>query len=253
MNQRNRSVGAGRINLRIGEQNIGVACQDPTGEAAIRATFVDLLTNDEAEIGFLLSCPEDRDGLHVLSDRTGYVVARLRTMEQALMTLGQHLSVFLAPPLDSFRLQLRALVSTTDEVTLFPWPLLYTPPLIERRLQKTGHRVIDRLVADVDGAGASLVASRLATPDLEIGEPAVGHRGPPDSPLPITSVMQCTAPGMGAPSEAQLVQSLSPINDGSHSVASCFELAQNLRESLEIVGVPITEQHAIYRVLGERR
>lgn len=116
----------------------------------LRTALSDYVTAEEALAGFVLQAPNNHSKLHVLLDRSGFVLARTRSVEDCVAIVVSHLAVFLPQPPETIRLNMRALVNQDSEVTLACFPLFVDPPLTERRVERTSHRIIDRLAVDLN-------------------------------------------------------------------------------------------------------
>jgi hypothetical protein len=166
------------IDLLIGSTSLRVLCDDPVGTATLRSALADQLVAEPSPVGFALRAPTDSQGFHVLLDRSGYVLARVRSIDECLAVLSSHLEAFLPPPPDTVRMRARAVLRSDGGVALVAPPLMVGVAMVERRLQRASLRVIDRLVVDL-GADATLLAT--APPWTSFGAPrgAAGHAPAP--------------------------------------------------------------------------
>jgi hypothetical protein len=162
------------IDLDIARRRVRVLSEVPEATEALNAALIHHLVPEPGEPSFVLKEPDRPGGLCVLLDRAGFVLARSRTFEDIVAVLLRHLGVFLAPPPGTTRLSMRTLLADDGTATLVGFPLFSTPPVVERRLQRVGQRIVDRLVVDVRSDGklaltASPWRSSLAESDV------VGH------------------------------------------------------------------------------
>jgi hypothetical protein len=140
------------IDVDIEGTALRIVVDDPDGAQALRQALEHRLIDREAPLGFRLKSPRTGRGLVVLSDRCGVVLARTRSVSDGLAVLSSHLAAFLRPLDGTVRLRVRVLTSATSGTALLLFPLGVLTPLVERRLDGAGWRMLDRLVVDVDAA-----------------------------------------------------------------------------------------------------
>ncbi len=107
----------------------------------------------------MISAPVGATGLWVLTDRCGTILARSRHEDRVTASLFGHLEAFLPAPPGATKLGMRAFVSG-ELAVLALFPVGFTGPLIERRMQAIGWSMVDRLAVDVSDRGCLVLRER---------------------------------------------------------------------------------------------
>lgn len=237
---------ADAIDLNIAGTAVRVICQDLDAIPLLREALADHLIDEPAPLGFSLQMPARENGLQVVVDRSGLVLGRVRTTEESLAVLGSHLAAFLPPPPGTVRMILRALLGDDSTASLAAFPLFVDPPVVERRLERAAHRMIDRLVADlrVDG---TLELSPTPWPALAGSDGVAGHAAAPPAPVDVTRLL---IPQLAdeKPSQAAVVASLACVTAPGAPQHDRLELAERLAAG-PVVSVPIAKRGAQYEAL----
>lgn len=224
------------VDLDIHGTAIRVICEDRPVLVRIRSALSDHLIDEPAPAGFVVQIPTGTRRLHVLLDRSGFVLGRTRTIEECLAILGSHLAALIPPPPGTVRIRLRALLGEDSTVTLAGFPLFTDPPLIERRLEQTSTRIVDRLAADVSDNN-TLEMAQAPWHDLAALPDVRGHTSTLTGPLPVKRVL---IPGVAfaEPTKAQAVTFLADAIPSTASRLSRIESAERLAvTSVEVVSL----------------
>ena len=239
---------ADTIDLNIDGHRVRVICEDPDGVTTLRSALVEHLDDEPAPVGFALRRPTADKGMWVLLDRSGFVLARSRTSNEALAVLGSHLAGLVKPPEHTVRVRCRALLAHDASAILAGFPLFVDPPLVERRLERESHRMIDRLAIDI-GQGGMLEMSPTPWPELAALPTVTGHTSAPPSPTPIRAMCVSQAADE-PPSIGALVAFLAQAVSHRCDRAERLDLAERLATGI-IVGVSPHDSSASYRALRE--
>jgi hypothetical protein len=239
-------VRADAIDLDIAGTRIRVICQDSGALAEFRSAMADHLIDEPAPVGFAMCAPAGANKLHVVVDRSGFVLARVRRSDECLAVLGSHLAALLPPPAGTLRLQARAILRDDSTAALAAFPLAFHQPLIERRLVRSALRVVDRLVVDIDSDMTLRMAASAWSGLSGLPVPA-GHAPAPVEPTPIRVVL---VPQLEPtePTQADLVAFLAAVTSSGASRAERLALAEGLlRERLAVVR--LDDPTALYAAL----
>lgn len=226
-------------------------CESPDATAFLARALHHHRRETEAPLGFVLRRPTRGQNLHVLTDRTGYVLGRTRDEHQAVAILAGHLAAFLPPESGLFRLRTRALLGAHDTITLGFWPILATPPIVERRLERSGFRLVDRLVVDIDPATALVSVSELPWPLLADVSPGTGHVSPSGRSLPITAMLVPGLAGAPQPTLAQLVHLVASKLVNPHDLSIALDAADRIASRAEAHMVMPGNPKAVYTALEQ--
>ena len=124
----------------------------------LRSLAHDLVTVENAPLGFVVRHVSPwRRGL-VLTDRCGFVLGEATATEQMISMVASHLSALTPSRPDTVRLRVRALIASAG-ATLCVYPHMFAPTINESVLRNQGAEQLDRLAVDVDVANGSLVPS----------------------------------------------------------------------------------------------
>lgn len=240
------------LDLEINGQLVRIVCEDPDAAALLHDALRAEATPVEAPLGFSLSAPSQNQPMYVLTDRAGYVLARTRVREQALAIIAGHLSALEAPGPDTVRFRTRALAGPGDSVVLAPWPVLYVPPVAERRLAPSGYRLIDRLCIDLDQASQTLCPTEVRWDALRSLDPGPGHLaslGP--GPWPVTTLLSLGHEGSLAPTAAQSVHFLASLAVQNQDHAQILDVVEQIGSGIRTRFVPPGDSKALYACLEE--
>lgn len=238
------------MDLDIFGAGVRVLCDEAGAAETLRTRLADHVSAAPAAPSFVIQSPERGRRLHMLLDRSGFVLARSTDVAGCVESLLAHLGAFVPVPDDVFRIHsTRALVGENGDAVLMMFPLGSSPPLVERRLLRAGFAVVDRLVVDLHG-DASLA---LVAPPWGVGGDKVidGHLSMVRDDHHIGTVMVPTAGGSF--STAQVVATLaSSMGADSHGVDARITLADALVRA-NPVAVHLDERSALYRALEALR
>jgi hypothetical protein len=250
--ENSRLVETAPIDLEVNGSAIRVVCSDPGGAEILRQALAAHIVARDTPLGFVLNAPSKKGKLTTLTDRCGFVLARTRALEQALAVLGGHLSALLSPVPGTIRLKMRAVASPDGAVALAAFPLFAAPPVTERRLERTGWRIVDRLVVDVRvdaGARAQLQLVDVPWPALATLDPGPGHARPATQPSVLGALLLPALPGEPPPSEAAVVHALATAAVGSASLEASMAAAEALARAVPHVAVSLDEPNVLYDAL----
>jgi hypothetical protein len=181
-------------------------------------------------------------------DRSGLVLGRTRSLEQCIELLISHLGVFSPPPPDTMRMKMRALVGDGGRLVLAGFPLFSDPPVIERRMERMSHRIVDRLAVDITREGV-LMLSPASWQSAATRYEVAGHTGAPSEPLNVAAVL---IPSISAtePSQAAVIAFLA-TNVSSHATnAERVHLAETLA-ARGVVSVQLNDRAERYEALRQ--
>ena len=185
----NAARGMTSLNLRFGDQTVGVACDSRRGVRKLRAALPDHVEESDGDVpvGFVLGAPVGLDRSHQLMDRSGLVHSKGRGLDAGLHALASHLTALL--PLEPGTVRVRAgAVAAGDRTVVCLFPLLLVPRIEEAELAGAGYDRIDRLALDIDVATGRIVNPPIPWPGLTALGPAAGHLGP-GRPGEVTAVV----------------------------------------------------------------
>ena len=238
------------LDLEIGDTQLRVICEDQDGVALLRTALKEHLVVEAAPLGFVLRSPQNSDRFFVLLDRSGFVLARSRTLDESLAILASHLAVFQPSPSGTTRMKMRALVSDDSTAVLAQFPIFVSPPLVERRLGRTGHRIVDSLAIDVANDG-SLQMSPAQWPDLTRMPSPQGHASAPSEPHEIVAAL-ALSPTNHPPSRGALTWMFATGMDGNSSRSERLTLAERLSgvRALPVLPAQGSSAYAALQVLA---
>lgn len=236
------------IDVDIAGHQIRVLCEVPQATTVLRGALSEHLLGEPAEPGFVLKQPDRPGGLHVLLDRAGFILARSRSWEDCVAVLARHLGVFLPPHLGTVRLAMRVLLGDDGRATLVGFPLFSTPPVVERRLQRVGQRIVDRLVVDVHPDGR---LDMTATPWASefVARDVVGHA---EAAVTGASAWRVLLPQVihGPVSEGSAAASIAAGVRGTTSHETSMAIALAILRASPVEGVPWDERLMRYEILS---
>lgn len=178
------------MDLELQGTRVRVVVEDVEARTALKSIFATSMIDEPAAIGFVLKRGSGSSGLHLLVDRTGFVLARTRSATDGLLVLIRHLNSFVPPTAGAVRYRMRTLVNDRGMAVLAAFPLFTEPAPSERRLERYGYRIVDRLHVDVnnDGSGHSWIAP--STPaSAPIFGTVQGHVEMPDKSTAIRALL----------------------------------------------------------------
>lgn len=182
-------MGADDIDLMIYGHAVRLRVQDPESRAALVTEFDGRPSDGSLQTAFVSSVPAGSSKLHVVVDRSGFVLGRTRRAAEAHGILRRHLDVFAPAPIGGFRIQMRALLSDAGTAVLAGFPLFTEPAPVERRLSRAGHRLVDRLVVDVSFDDPSEPSLLPQTDPPAETPPSEGHGAIPEHETPIVAML----------------------------------------------------------------
>lgn len=200
-------------------------------------------------IGFVLTKPLPQQQFYVIKDRSGYVLGRSRRLEPAVAVLSSHLAALRSSPPNAVTARLRAVVSDRGTVTCFAWPLLFSPPAVERRLHAIGQRMLDQLVVHIDRDTDRVVLRQIPWTTLRDLDPGIGHHAPADEEHIVTRLLLPELPHVDAPSTAHTVAWLAPLISSEPDHAATLAIAERFVSQLDVVHVPLGDSGAVYRAI----
>jgi hypothetical protein len=239
-------VRADAIDLEIEGTRLRVVCEDPAALATLRGAVADHVIDEPAPVGFAMRVPAGETEFHSLVDRSGLVLARVRTSDECLAVFGSHLAVLLPPPAGTVRLRARAVLLDESTAALAVFPLAFSQPLIERRLARSSLRVVDRLVVDI-GPDLTLTMAPPSFPALGALPVPAGHTPAPLDPTPIDVVL---VPELmrSEPTQADLVAFVAAATSPGAPRAGRLTLAEGLVRKQTAV-VRLDDPAALYAAL----
>lgn len=237
------------VDLDLAGTALRVICDDPAGSAWLRSAMAEHVVDEPAPVGFALRVPAASGKFHVLMDRSGFVLARVRSTDEALAVLGRHLAALLPAPADTLRMRARAFIRADSTVVLAAFPLLVDQPVVERRLEQASVRLVDRLVVDMRRDAVLQMAS-APWRAFDALPAVVGHADAPAVPLAIDDVL---VPQLASEStsKADLVAFLAAISQPGPPVAERLDVAARIADA-RVVTVPVGDQSALYAALRAR-
>ncbi len=250
MEEIGRLVEAAPVDIELGGVGLRVASDDPGLATRLADALAEHAVGEAQPLGFMLHAPEDERGFYMVTDRSGFVLGRTRTLDQALAVTGGHLSVLVPPPEGTLRLRLRAVVSSRDgSVKLVTWPLLAAPPAVERRLEASRHRIIDRVAVDIDPLSASLRLSPVPWPALAHLDPGPGHVAPGADPRRVRALLAVAFPGAAEPTPGQVAHALAAAAIGVVDRDRLLDAAAEIASSIEARLIEIGRDNEVYDLL----
>lgn len=242
--------GSGRveaIDLTVHGRTVRVTVDDDRSRDALAEDFDGRVTEEPGVTAFAVRAASGSSRLHVVMDRSGFVLGRTRSGDEALGILRRHLEAFAPPPPGATRFTLRALLGDDGTALLAGFPLFTEPAPVERRLSREAFRLVDRLSVDVgldDSATPRLLPSTAPATDAT---PCVGHAASPNRTAPIAAIL---LPGGPQPATAaQVVTILAEVSRGDGSHQARLESAEALGR-LPIRMVATDRRSARYEALA---
>ena len=233
------------IDLELWGERLRILSDSPDAAALLRASLADHVISDDSPVGFVLKAPDAPRGLYHLIDRSGIVLARACSWRDCVAVLAEYLAGFAPSPAGTVRTAMRAVLRGGGEertAILAAFPLLAIPPLVERRLERSGQQVLDRLAVDIDPTGVISLAE-LPWPVLRPEEP-LGHCGTRASGARVDAVLiPNQSAGLNRPSLIASIASLMPgaLPETALAIAEAF--------SERIRGIPLDDEVARRRAL----
>ena len=240
---------ADAVDLDIFGNYVRVICAAESEATQLRSDLSGHAVGGPVPVGFIMRPPQPNSKLHVLLDRSGFVLGRSRTSEASLSILKEHLGVFVPPPSTTLRLRMRALLGDDSEVVLVDASLLSTPPVAERRIRREGFQIIDRLAIDIDpSSGLELMPTPWAA--LSRAD-RVGHAETPRAPAPVSGVV-VTSSSAEAPTKASRVARIAANFSSKSTISTRLDAAEWLA-SLPSAHVSFNDPAGIYPALRHLR
>lgn len=211
------------IDLDLFGDHVRVLSDVPEVVDAIQSALSQHVVGRPGPVGFAVRGPERQGGFYCLVDRAGFILARCRTRSGVAAVLIEHLAAFAPAPHGTTRVRLRAVVDEDRGATLLGFPLLATPPVVERRLERQSQRVLDRLVVDLDrGLCLNMTPKPWRLPDETVPR---GHASWAHAEVPVDAVL---LPARSA-SDASFADNVAAI---AALVSASQERALDLAEAL---------------------
>lgn len=237
------------LNLDLDGSRVGIIIEGASDLGMLREALAEHLVDSSAPIGFRISAPNRPRHYYVLMDRSGFVLGRSRSIDECIGMLASHLAAFLEPPADTVRLRMRALITAESRAVLAGFPLFTTPPVTERRLERTPYRLIDRIAVDADREG-NLGLAPLPWPTLAGLPIPGGHANFGSSPAQIDAVLVPTGHNEET-SRAAAVVFLAEAGSPHLSIEERVDFADVLTERRQLIPVTVQDRSTRYRVLNE--
>lgn len=233
------------MNLDFNGTRFRVVCDEPDTAAHLREVMDGHLVTARCEAGFVIRAPRDRSNLFVLLDRTGNFLARTADRESCVAALLRHLTAFAHLSTNAVRFRGRALVGPGPRVVFAGWPLFADGPVVERRLERAGHQIVDRLVVDVDHDGCLDMAP--VPSHWSHDHVILGHADAPQATLKIARVL---VPQLSSvvPTTASVVAYLAGSALEGQERTKVLDVAESLTTA-EITPVRFGDRMATYRAL----
>lgn len=233
------------VNLELFGTRLRVVCDTAPNAEMLRSAMRDHVIAESADLGFVIRAPADHRRLYLVLDRSGLVLGRTASSTEAVVMLSRHLASFLPPPPNTVRLRARLLVKGAF-ANLAGWPLFTDIPVVERRLERIGFRIVDRLIVDLRRDGA---VSFAPSPWRDLAEQCeiAGHASVSDGPFELQAVMvpQVTR---ADPSRASVIAFLAGTMIGDADRHDRLDLAEVL-SALPIRPVGLDDRAARYQAL----
>lgn len=137
-----------RLDLDLSGTRLRVLCRDGDVADMLRGALHDSIIDEPCEVGLVVREPEGPGGFHLVVDRSGLVLARVRSPEHAASVALSFLDTFRPAPQGTHRFRLKTVVRG-DAAVLAAFPVLTRPAAIERRLERLGYCVLDRFAVDI--------------------------------------------------------------------------------------------------------
>jgi hypothetical protein len=183
-------VRADAIDLDLFGHQVRVVVEDTRSREALASELREFIIPEPAITGLVMKLPNAESSFHVLLDRSGLVLGRTRSADECLGVLGRYLASFAPPPTNATRHRMRALVNSEGEAVLAVFPLFAHPPVVERRLEREGFRLIDRLAVDVQLDKFERPSLALPTWVPGVGtDGCPGHAGIVRTPIRIEAIL----------------------------------------------------------------
>lgn len=243
------------MDLQFDQSAFRVTVSDSSAMKAVRERFADHVVELEPQLlesvplAFEVRAPSGPGRLWMVVDRSGFVLGRLRTMDEAIAVLTSHLGVFERPGSGAARLRMRAVLRSDNTAALVGFPLMVDPAPVERRLARVGAAIVDRVAVDVvlTEDGPALAGGSTAFQGVD--ELASGHGGALFEPVPISSIIVPDAqPGRRTQAEmaAYIAHTVASTTSGQDLRVVCLKLAQ-----LRVVSASSRNAEEIYAALGD--
>lgn len=230
---------ADAIDVSLFGRSLRIVVEHRESREALKADLEEFLSDDAAPTGFVMKLPQGTKKFHVLLDRSGLVLGRTRNPAECSEILRRHLEALAPAPPNTVRLQVRSLIGKRGNAVLALFPLFTQPPPTERRLDREGFRIVDRLNVDlrIEPSGPATVEQ----PTWQLSSDrmgCLGHAGTDGYPAFVEAVL---IPGDSTPSHAQVVFQL------ASAVAQGVPLEDRVTAAERLAALPI--RHVS---LGER-
>jgi hypothetical protein len=240
------------INLEIGRSRVRVTCTHPVGAEILRRGLSDFVIADDAPLGFVIHATTPTRRLFVLNDRSGFVLARSRTIEECVAALAMHLGALVEPPPGLVRLKGRMVMSDVGRAAVGLFPVFAAPPLVERRLSAGGLRLVDRLVLDFAPRSLELHTPTLPW-HLVASDPGPGHAAGTASDGARLSMLVLPCDGVAStPSIAEVILTIAVAAGGTDRDA-VLDMAERIVATADVRVLPYDDRSARYAALQSLR
>jgi hypothetical protein len=216
--------------------HLRVLCEDPTVGAELAQQFSAFVVDEPAPIGLVLKAPSEPGSLWLVLDRSGFVYGRCRRADDAGRILRSLLTSFEPSSPEVYRLRCRAFVASDGRMTVSLFPLFVTTPPIERRLERLGLAVYDRLAVDL---GRDLVVVEPGAGSATVDRDIAGHIS--SAAGAVVRAVVVPAPVGATISRAQATALVASSMSGPDR-SSILDVADALVETqVRVVGYPVDE------------
>lgn len=216
---------ADSLDLELFGRRLRIIVEHPESRKALKSELAEFIADEVAPTGFVMKLPQGTTKFHVLLDQSGFVLGRTRSAAECLGILRRHLEAFAPAQSNVVRFKMRSLIGDDGNAVLAGFPLFTEPAPIERRLNREGFKIVDRLYTDVRiTAGAAHLEGpswRISTEELS----CLGHATTLKKPAVVEAVL---LPGDSAPTFAQSVSQLASVASRSGSLHERLNAAESL-------------------------
>ena len=232
------------VDIDVNGLAVRIVVDHADGAVKLRKAFEPYLTDTPGEFGFVVEAPGPDQKLFRLVDRTGIALARSRNAEHVLASVAGHVASLVAAPSPAVvRLRSRAIVNDRGEVTLLAPPIGMVPPLIERRLERSGYSILDQTVLSLTSDLAVQPVAALG-PFSDAGPAHVTHWA---EPMKVTRVLVPAGTGLeGSPAWAAAMLANAMLG----SREAVFNAAVAIGERCALEPVDTMVRGSLYNVLG---
>lgn len=223
-----------------------VLVDEPDARAVLGAAFADVRIDEPSPVEFVVRAPQGTSKFYLVLDRTGFVLGRTRTVEEALTIVSRHLVAQAPPAPGSIRCRFRTVLTGDGRAVIAGFPLFTEPAPIERRLQRERSALVDQLHVDLSVTDGRIRAVPPSSANPFDGVETLGHAPLPDGGVDVRGLL---LPGGASPSRAEAVlQVLQSYADLSGDRSLLLERAEQIA-SLPTIGVTDRTRHDRYDAL----